>query len=206
LPVCTSPTKGTAPKSIEWLESVWDNHLEPFFGDFQASRITTEKLVEYRNERIKADVSPSTVNKELMVLGAMFRHGLENYTPPKISRIPKFPAKLAESSPPSGFLTDEQYDALQQNCKHAWLRALLALAFTYGFRRSELVGGVQRNQSGMRVNQMDLKNRTTLLSLGETKNNEGRVVKMTQEVYDLLRICVEGKVPTDAVFTGENGP
>jgi integrase len=30
-------------------------------------------------------------------------------------------------------------------------------------------------------------------------------VKMTEEVYNLLRPCVEGKQPDDAVFTWENG-
>lgn len=40
---------------------------------------------------------------------------------------------------------------------------------------------------------------------GQTKNSEGRVVKMTDEVYDYLRICVEGKKPEDAVFTWEAG-
>jgi integrase len=30
-------------------------------------------------------------------------------------------------------------------------------------------------------------------------------VKMTQEVYDLLRVCVEGKEPTDALFTWGSG-
>jgi integrase len=60
---------------------------------------------------------------------------------------------------------------------------------------------VQRNQPGLRVSQIDLKSKTIHLLPGETKNNEGRVVKMTQEVYDLLRVCVEGKEPNDAVFT-----
>ena len=57
----------------------------------------------------------------------------------------------------------------------------------------------------MLVKQVDLKNRTIRLFAGETKNNEGRVVKMTDEVYDYLRVCVEGKGPEDAVFTWEDG-
>jgi hypothetical protein len=35
---------------------------------------------------------------------------------------------------------------------------------------------------------MDLKNRTIYLLPGDTKNSEGRVVKMTDEVYDGLRV------------------
>jgi integrase len=196
--------RGAVPKSIDWLESVWDNHLKPFFGGFLVSRIKTDKLVEYRNERLKTGASPTTVNKEMTVLRAMFYHGL-NYDPPKISHVTKFPEKLKEPAPRSGFITDEQYDALQAHCKHHWLKALLAIAYTYGFRKSELVGRTERNQPGLRVRQVDLKNRTIDLNPGETKNDEGRVVKMTEEAYNLLRPCVEGKKPDDAVFTWENG-
>ncbi len=30
-----------------------------------------------------------------------------------------------------GFLTDEQYDAVQSNYKHPWLHALLTVAYTF---------------------------------------------------------------------------
>lgn len=196
---------GTAPKSYSWLDSVWITHLKPFFGGFLASRITTEKLIEYRNERLEAGASPTTVNKELSILRSIFHHGLNDYTPSKVSRVPKFPSKLAEPPPRQGFLTDAQYDALQLHAKHPWLKALLAMAYTFGFRRAELVGRPQRNHPPMRVKQVDLQNLTIHLFAGETKNDEGRVVKMTDEVYNHLRVCVEGKSPEDAVFTWSDG-
>jgi hypothetical protein len=40
---------------------------------------------------------------------------------------------------------------------------------------------------------------------GETKNDEGRLVKVTDEVFELLRPCVQGKKPEDAVFTWGDG-
>jgi len=196
---------GAAPKSHSWLTQTWESHLKPFFGGYLASRITTEKLIEYRNERLEADASPTTVNKELSILRAIFNHGLEGYTPPKVSRVPKFPERLKEPPPRQGFLTDEDYDKLQTHARYPWLKALLAMAYTFGFRRSELVGRLQRNQHPMRVKQIDLENRTIHLLPGETKNSEGRVVKMTDEVYDYLRVCVEGKKPEDAVFTWDDG-
>ena len=196
---------GAAPKSHSWLKATWENHLEPFFGGYLASRITTEKMIEYRNERLEAGASPTTVNKELTILRAIFYHGFEDYTPPKVSRMPKFPEHLKEPPPRQGFLTDEQYDALQIHAQYPWLKALLAMAYTFGFRRSELVGRPQRKQSPMRVKQIDLTNRTIHLFAGETKNDEGRVVKMTDEVYDCLRVCVAEKKPDDAVFTWEDG-
>ena len=145
------------------------------------------------------------MNKELNTLRAMFNHGLNDYDPPKIGRVTKFPEKLKEPAPRSGFINDDQYDALQQHCKNSWLRAFLALTYTYGFRSGELIGRAGRNQPGLRVRQIDLKNRTIILNPGETKNEQGRVVKMTDEVYNLLRPCVEGKEPDDVVFTWENG-
>jgi integrase len=57
----------------------------------------------------------------------------------------------------------------------------------------------------MLVGQIDMKHRTINLDPGKTKNNEGRIVKMTQEVYDLLRVCVDDKKPEEAVFTWANG-
>jgi integrase len=196
--------KGSAPKSYDWLKSIWEMHLEPFFGGFLATRITTEKLVAYRNERIDAGASPTSANKELSILRAMFNHGLD-YTPPKVTRVPKFPEKLKEPAPRSGFVDDEQYDALQEHARYPWLKALLAVAYNFGFRRAELLGRPQRNQPPMRVEQIDLKSRTIRLLPGSTKNEEGRVVKMTEEVYDLIRVCVEGKKAEDPVFSWANG-
>jgi integrase len=112
---------------------------------------------------------------------------------------------FAEPPPRRGFINDEQYNTLQDNCKESWLRAVLAIAYTYGFRQSEIVGRPQRNHPPMKVSQVDMMARTIRLNPGETKNDEGRVVKMTQEVYDQLKLCVEGKSPDDAVFTWRNG-
>ena len=64
---------------------------------------------------------------------------------------------------------------------------------------------VQRNQLLMLVKQVDLKNCTIRLLAGFTKNNEGRVVRMTEEVYTLWQPCVEGKKTDDPLFTWEDG-
>ncbi len=78
-----------------------------------------------------------------------------------------------------------------------WLRALLATAYTFGFRKSELLN--------LRVGQVDLLARTIRLNAGETKSGEGRVVKLTQDVYTLLQACVSGKSAEGFVFTRDDG-
>jgi integrase len=73
----------------------------------------------------------------------------------------------------------------------------LATAYTFGFRKSELL-------LNMKVRQIDLENRTIRLLTGTTKNNEGRIMKLTAEVYGLLSDCVCNKEPGDHVFTRVN--
>jgi hypothetical protein len=53
--------------------------------------------------------------------------------------------------------------------------------------------------------QLDLLNWTIRLNPGETKNDDGRVVIMTNTVHQLLTQCAAGKKPGDLVFTREDG-
>lgn len=71
------------------------------------------------------------------------------------------------------------------------------MAFNFGFRKSELLG--------LKVRQVNMKDRTIQLLPGTTKNDKGRTMRMTEEVYGLIGPCVEQKKPDDAVFTWENG-
>ena len=78
-----------------------------------------------------------------------------------------------------------------------WLRALLALAHTYGFRKAELLG--------MRCVQVDLLNDTISLYSGETKNGEGRFVALTRECRELVTELRKGKQAEDFLFTRDSG-
>jgi integrase len=78
-----------------------------------------------------------------------------------------------------------------------WLRALLALAYTYGFRKAELLG--------MRCVQVDLLNDTISLYSGETKNGEGRFVALTSECRELVTELRKGEQAEDFLFTRDSG-
>jgi integrase len=126
----------------------------------------------------------------------MYRRGMLS-DPPKVNRVPRFPAKLREPNPRSGFVIDDQYRALMAKILYAWLRALLAVAYNSGFRKGEL--------AGFRVSQIDLKARTIHLLPGTAKSDKGRKVVMTDEVFGLISECARGKLPGDAVFTWADG-
>lgn len=194
--------KNSKPKSYKWADRVWRIHLKDFFSGRLAARVGTAEFDRYIEER-KAGVSVDaererngTINRELAVLKAMYNYAAQ-LDPPLVSRVPKFPKRLRESDPRSGWLDDEQYETLHANCKHKWLHGLLAVAYNFGFRKAELLG--------LRVRQVNLKDRTIQLLPGTTKNDKGRSVKMTDDIYEHLAPCVEGKQPEDSLFTWEDG-
>lgn len=188
--------QNSVPKSYVWIEYVWRLHLEPFFGGLRAVRVTSDHLQGYVRERLAAGVCPSTVNRELTVLKAIFNLGVKA-DPPKLIRAPRFPEKLREPNARSGFINDDQYALVQAKCKHPWLRAAFAVLYNFGFRKSELMG--------LKVSQVDLEARTIRLLPGTTKSDKGRVVVMPSTVLEMISECVKGKAANDKVFTWENG-
>ena len=98
---------------------------------------------------------------------------------------------LSSSSP-------EEYRKLAELAAgQLWLRGLLALAYTYGFRKAELLE--------MKCSQVDLLNDTVCPYSGETKNDEGRTVALTRECRELVVELRKGKQPEDYLLTRENG-
>jgi integrase len=73
------------------------------------------------------------------------------------------------------------------------MRSLFECGYTYGWRISELLN--------LRVKQVDFIEKLVRLDTGTTKNKKGRVVKMTETVFQLLQQCCTGKGPEDYVFT-----
>jgi integrase len=167
--------------------------LKQFFTGVRAVAVSTDMLNRYVAQSRGEILSNATINRDLAALRRAFNLALEGG---KIQKVPCFP-HLKESAPRSGFVEEADYNKLAKQARELWLRALLATAYTFGFRKGELLN--------LRVRQVDLFNRTIRLNAGETKSGEGRLVKMTQDVYTLLAACVSGKGADDFVFTRSDG-
>lgn len=176
------------------LEIAW-NRLRSTFETVPVGDVTTALVAEFIASRKAQGVVNGTINRELATLRAMFNHGAR-LTPPAVLRVPWFGERLKESAPRKGFTTDEHYAVLKAHAVALWLRALLAVAYSYGFRKGELLS--------LRVGQVDLFSREIRLN-HETKTGEPRLVSMTGEVYELLRACVSGKESDEYVFTRSDG-
>jgi integrase len=199
-------------KSLKTVEWRWERHLEPFFGKrheqgcpkspelckcpgsaMQVDDLNTDLVQRYCAKREAEKASGASINRELAILKRAFHLAMKR-TPPKVKACPIIPM-YTESAPRKGFLEDAQYTPLAMECSRVglWLRALLTTAYSFAFRRGELLS--------LRVRQIDLANGTIRLDVGTTKNGEGRVIVMTREVSTLLTACVLGKQPDDFVFT-----
>jgi integrase len=180
--------------SLENTEQRWENRLKKFFGGLRAINISTDLLNRYVASCRDSELSNATINRDLAALRRAFNLALKGG---KLQRIPSFP-HLKESAPRAGFVEESAYDRLAKNARELWLRALVATAYSFGFRKGELLG--------LRVRQVDLLNRSIRLNAGETKSGDGRAVAMTQDVFTLLQACVAGKGSDDYVFTRNGKP
>ena len=173
----------------------WDLHLKSAFDGLQASALTTDEIRAYTRKRQEEKAANATINRELAALRRMFNLGKQG-TPPKVHSVPYIPM-LKEDNVRSGFVEDADFSRLAGEASELWLRTFLELAFTYGWRKAELL-------KKLRVRQVNLANGTIRLNPGTTKNREGREVAMTAKVAELLRLAIEGKAPDEHVFTRED--
>jgi integrase len=166
-------------------------HILPFFGQMKANDVGTTDIDSYIEKRQAEGAENATINRELSALRRAYTLAF-NSKPRRVDDIPKV-AKLEENAAREGFVEDEQFAALKEAANEAWLRAVLVTAYTFGFRRNELLG--------LKVSQVNLLRRTIRLAAISTKNKTPRTIKMTKEVLNLVKECIKGKAPHDYVFT-----
>jgi integrase len=172
----------------------WEKHLSPVFAYSKAAEVTRPMIDKYVAARLKAGATNSSVNRELAFLKHAFRLGLEHE---KVYRVPTFP-HLTEDNVREGFPTDAQFDKLKAACsKEAlWLRAMLELAATFGWRKRSLLV--------MRVANVDLLNNTIRQEGSTTKSGEGNEVKMTPDLRALIAACASGKDSDRFLFSHDD--
>jgi integrase len=183
-------------KSLSHAERRWRLHLKPFFGGVRVGEITSTFVGKYVDQRLTAGASNASINRELAALKRMF-HLAAKATPPKVTWLPAFP-HLKENNVRKGFVDDKQFEALAASAGELWLRAFLEVAYTYAWRKAELMG--------LRVRQVDVAGKTLRLDVGATKNDDGREVRLSPTACTLLEKCIQGKTQEDHVFTREGKP
>lgn len=173
----------------EWAARCWKKLL-PFFGKMKATEaLASAAIMEYQASRREQGAANATINRELAVLSCAFTLAYES-TPRRVPEKLHF-TRLPESKPRQGFVEKKQYDALAAKCEDTYMRAMLALAYNFGFRKAELLT--------LKVSDVDVLGGT--IRLRTSKNGDPRQVNLTEETRNLLAACISGKGPEEAVFT-----
>src|SRR5215470_11127382 len=119
----------------------------------RASNAGTDQLSGYIASRKSEKAANGTINRELAMLRRAFTLGYKA-RPRKVSGLLDLSEHmLEENNIRTGFVDETQYRALAEKVLgQPWLRTMLALGYTYGFRKAELLN--------MRCGQVDLFSRS----------------------------------------------
>lgn len=176
------------PKAYDREAGIIRLHLVPFYS-CPIAGIRRADVQRYVTER-SGKVSAYTVQKELNVLKHLLSMAVEweivPVNPAHGVKSPRVPAGRVR------YLQPTELKELLIACPE-WLQPIVALAFTTGMRRGEILG--------LRRLDVDLRNQRILLP--QTKNGEGRIVylnRLAMTVMDSLAID-EKAAPTAKVFS-----
>ena len=147
-------------------------YLKKEFGGMRATDITTATIKAYVENRMEADLSNASINRELAALKRMF-HLAAQCTPPKVNLIPYIPM-LKESNVRKGFFEHGEYLAVKAALPEE-LRPIITFAYHSGWRKAEILG--------LTWDKVDLEQGTVRLDPGETKNEKGRTLYMNEELF-----------------------
>jgi len=151
-------------------------HLETVFKDMKAVNIDSSKIKEYIDLRQSAGINDGTINRELNALRRMFSLGAQ-CSPPKVHDIPHI-VKLKENPPRQGFVEHGDFLAIR-NALPEYLKDFCTFAYHTGWRKSEI--------ATLKWSEVDLNQNIATLNPGETKNDEGRIVYLDDELREIFK-------------------
>jgi len=155
------------------------------FGGRKASTINAAEVKEYILLREKEGAAPATINRDLSALIRMFTLGKESG---KVLVAPLI-KKLKESNVRKGFMGEVEHLAITEHMPF-WAKVMCEAAYTFGWREQELLT--------LKRSQLDFTSRHIRLEVGTTKNDEGRNVKMTERLYEMLQQLEKETKETEA--------
>src|SRR5579871_5045349 len=161
-------------RSLASLNARINRHIEPYFGKARAAQIDTPSIKKYITHRLGQEAEHGTINRELGVIRRAFELGRQSL---KVM-VPPYIPRLKESNVRRGFFEPEQLEAL---CAHLppYLVAPVRFAYITGWRVSEI--------RQLQWRHIDFANQEIRLDPGTTKNEEGRIFPMTQELTTILK-------------------
>ena len=166
--------KANARKTLQDVEIRIRKHLAPVFGGRKAHQITSADVRTYSVQRQEQGASNGQINRELAALKRMFNIAFQEE---RIAKKPHIPT-LEENNVRQGFFEAWEFDAILAKLPE-YLRPAFTFAYHTGWRtKSEVLR--------LRWEQIDLEVRAVRLEVGTTKNKDGRLIYLMEELQQLL--------------------
>jgi integrase len=170
-----TPTKKSAKSEIYRLKFI-KTHL----GAFSLARLQNKHITAYRDSRLNAGVTGSTVTRELCILSHVLDTAIKDWSFPLSTNPVKFIRRPALSKSRERRLGPQEEEKLIKACQCSgspFLYPLVILALETGMRQGELFKLEWHN--------IDLSNRVA--TLPDTKNGETRRVPLSSKAVEILR-------------------
>ncbi len=165
-------------------------HLDRFFQGVLVSRIDTDLIQKFVQQRIAEGAERPTVNRALALLRRMFYLAKEHG---KVQNIPYFPMQK-ENAPRQGFVDHDEFRSLLEALPIRFHPLVIFLYFC-GIRVGEA--------TQITWTQVDLSRHQIRLEAEQAKNAEARILPLPAELVDHLRaIPVESR--SGLVFFAKN--
>jgi integrase len=171
--------------------------LTRFGEDSLLSDITTANIEDYRTERSMSmsrygrKLSVATLNRELAAIKGMFTWAVKR----KEIKIEKNPARsvtlVKENNGRTRYLSQEECNALLDDCPSVTMRSVVTLALNTGMRKSEILD--------LTWSSVNLRER--YIELPDQKNGECSTIPLNSTVLDTLR-ATPRRLDSDYVFPG----
>lgn len=182
--------KRSWPRDVKSLK-----RLLPVFGDMYLADITPRMIEDYRLQREKSGVSPTSVNREHALLKHMFTKAMDWGL---VRENPAKRVKMAREKPRSRFLTVKEMNHLLEaatRSKALYLKPMLVLALNTAMRKGEILN--------LRWEDVDFER--SVIKVIKTKNAQPREVPMTDSLFNTLLDWRQSNPSSDYVFVKRNG-
>ncbi len=163
-------------------------HLDPYFRDYKAARITSAVFDRYATERHNAGAANGSINRERDVLNRMFVLGVRA----GLSIVAPYFTRLKEAPPHAGFFEAKEFAAVLAHLPN-YLQPPMQTAYLTGWRLNEVLT--------RKPEHVDLNAGPGWLRLdpGESKTGKARMFPLAGGLRDLvveqLRVSAERGSP-----------
>jgi len=158
-----------------------------FIGGYSLKDISPLLIEKYKLKRMKSEIRPATVNRELSVLKRAFNLAIDwKMTDENPVQKIKF---LRQPEPRERVLTEEEELKLFAACTEH-LKPVILTALRTGMRKSEI--------ADLKWNQVDLKNKE--IEVVRTKSGKKRIIPVSEDLFQVLKMFKNVNGDSEFVF------